>query len=88
MRQLLREDKTLQELAETPLILSIIALAYKGRKPEELAVSGNLEAQRKHLFDTYITRMFERSARAANRVVHKAGNVTLPELAGAEDGTE
>jgi hypothetical protein len=66
VKQLLTQDQTLQELAETPLILSILALAYKGRKPEELAMSGDIESQRKHLFDTYINRMFERSARAAN----------------------
>jgi predicted NACHT family NTPase len=66
VKQLLKKDKALQELAETPLMLSIMVLAYKDSKPDELIISGNLEKQRRHLFDTYITRMFERSARTTN----------------------
>ena len=66
VRQALRRDRELQELASTPLILSIMALAYKDTGAEDLPGSGTIEDQRKHLFDTYIDRMFERSARSAN----------------------
>jgi len=64
VKQILKKDKALQELAETPLMLSIMALAYKDKNADELIASGNLEEQRSHLFEAYINRMFERSARS------------------------
>ena len=66
IKHLLKKDKGLQELAETPLMLSIISLAYKDRKPSELAARGNLQKQRARLFDTYIGQMFKRSSRLRN----------------------
>ncbi|MCI0555233.1 MAG: hypothetical protein L0287_30170 [Anaerolineae bacterium] len=63
---MLKKDKALQELAETPLMLSIMTLAYKDKKADDLIAPRNLEEQRKHLFDTYIERMFDRSARSTN----------------------
>jgi predicted lipid-binding transport protein (Tim44 family) len=71
VKQLLKNDKVLRELVETPLILSIMTLAYKDRKADELIASANLEEQRKQLFNTYITRMFERSTRTANTPLSK-----------------
>ncbi len=53
-------DTTLQELARSPLMLSIITLAYRGISVEELADIITVEERRKHLFDTYIQRMFDR----------------------------
>ena len=35
LKQALKKDKALQELAETPLMLSILALAYSGKQAEE-----------------------------------------------------
>lgn len=52
-------DALLQELAQTPLILNVIALAYQGRRLDELA-SGTLAERRRHLFAAYVQRMFER----------------------------
>ena len=52
-------DGELQELARTPLMLNIIALAYQGKDLETL-LSTNLEDRRRHLFDAYIERMFYR----------------------------
>jgi len=66
IKQLVKKDKALRELAESPLMLSIMALAYKDGKADELIASRNLEQQRKHLFDTYIMQMFRRSSRTAN----------------------
>ena len=66
VKGLLKKDKDLEELAETPLMLSIMALAYKGIKPGEFARLKNKEEQRKHLFEAYIDRMFERRTRKAN----------------------
>jgi hypothetical protein len=66
VRLALKRDRELQELAGTPLMLSIMALAYKDLKPEDLRLLRTVEQHRAHLFDTYIERMFERSARSAN----------------------
>jgi hypothetical protein len=66
VKQWLNKNPDLEKLAETPLMLSIIVLAYKGLKPEELFGLKNKEDQRKYLFATYIDRMFERPTRMAN----------------------
>ncbi|MCL1465565.1 protein kinase domain-containing protein [Argonema galeatum] len=55
----LQTDITLQELARSPLILSIITLAYRGMSITDLP-GINLAARRQHLFDNYIKRMFDR----------------------------
>ncbi len=55
----LRSDKNMQELAQSPLMLSIMTLAYQGMKITELPEM-NLEERRQHIFDKYIQRMFER----------------------------
>ena len=60
----LQADTILQELAKSPLMLSIITLAYQGMSLTDLP-GMNLEERRQHLFDNYIQRMFDR--RSANR---------------------
>ena len=64
IRQVLQSDAVLQEMAETPLFLSVMTLAYHGKQGTDILVSKSVEQQRKHLFDTYIARMFERPERA------------------------
>ncbi len=61
IRQVLEKDTLLHEMAKTPLFLSIMMLAYRDTKSKDILVAENLEIQRKHLFDTYIECMFERS---------------------------
>ncbi|MEM9540970.1 MAG: protein kinase [Cyanobacteria bacterium P01_E01_bin.42] len=55
----LQTDETLQELAQSPLMLSIMTLTYQDMpfedKPEQ-----TLEEQRNYLFHAYIERMFNR----------------------------
>ena len=58
--KVLEKDSVLREMAETPLFLSIMTLAYRDTQSEDILISENLDTQRKHLFDTYIERMFER----------------------------
>ena len=60
VKTLLTEDTILQELAKSPLTLSIMTLAYQGKKVEELPQTGSLEVRRQHLFNAYIERMFKR----------------------------
>jgi hypothetical protein len=60
VRETLQDDSTLQELAEIPLMLSIMTLAYQGASVEDLQALDTVKARRQHLFDTYVRRMFER----------------------------
>ena len=60
VKAFLQEDTALQELARSPLMLSIITLAYQGKKASELPQTGTLEVRRQHLFNAYIERMFKR----------------------------
>lgn len=57
--QALDIDESLQELARSPLMLSIMTLAYRGMNMQDLP-SQELTGLRNHLFDTYIERMFDR----------------------------
>ncbi len=61
LREVLRSDQELQEFAQTPLILSIMTLAYRGMPVEELQSLGSTEDQRRHLFKTYVDQMFKRT---------------------------
>ena len=60
VKALLEEDTALQELAKSPLTLSIMTLAYQGKNVAELSQTGSVEARREHLFNAYIERMFKR----------------------------
>ncbi|NEP12889.1 MAG: protein kinase [Symploca sp. SIO2C1] len=55
----LETDAILQELAQSPLMLNIMTLAYQGMSIDELP-SNNLEQLRQHLFNAYVERMFNR----------------------------
>lgn len=59
LRTLLHKDKALQELAQSPLMMSIMTLAYRGLSIEELAHLDTFERRRTHLLKAYINRMFE-----------------------------
>jgi hypothetical protein len=60
VRTAIRDDVVLQELAETPLLLSIMILAYRGRDSQALAAFDTLDARRDHLFAAYVDAMFQR----------------------------
>lgn len=62
LRLALAQDQTLRELARSPLMLNVMSLAYRDL-PEQTLLSAELqatEARRKHLFGTYVKRMFQR----------------------------
>ncbi len=59
VRKALESDVKLQEFSRSPLILSIISLAYQGMSIEELPSHSHTEL-REHLFNAYIQRMFKR----------------------------
>ena len=59
VRNVLQRDSTLQELIQSPLMLSILAMAYQNISSAELPSFYSLEAHRRHLFNTYIERMLQ-----------------------------
>jgi hypothetical protein len=59
-RRVLQTDTALQELAQTPLMLSIMTLAYRGMSSDSALTTGTPEEQRTRLFDTYVERMLAR----------------------------
>jgi hypothetical protein len=60
VRAALRDDEALWELLDTPLMLSVVALAYKGCSAAEIQYAGTLAERKDRLFATYIDAMFKR----------------------------
>ena len=60
VRRLLQIDNVLQELAKSPLMLSIITLTYQGTFTENLPNANSLVESRKNLFNQYIEKMLFR----------------------------
>ena len=62
VREVLEKDEHLQQMAQSPLMLNIMSLAYQDNSAEALGNNklSTDEARRQHLFDTYIARMFNR----------------------------
>nr|VFK65125.1 MAG: HEAT repeat [Candidatus Kentron sp. UNK]VFK71302.1 MAG: HEAT repeat [Candidatus Kentron sp. UNK] len=63
LREALLEDKNLYEMAQTPLTLSMMVLAYGGAKPEDIPAEASLTERRHHLFETYVEKMLQRKER-------------------------
>jgi DNA polymerase III delta prime subunit len=59
LKALLAQDRVLQELAQSPLMLNIMALVYRGAAITNLP-SLDLETQRQHLLEAFIERMLKR----------------------------
>ena len=57
LRQALHQDPELCELAQRPLMLNILTLAYQGAGAEELPTAGTREAQQQQIFASYVERM-------------------------------
>jgi len=62
LREAVDADPVLQELTQTPLMLSIMSLACQGAEGNELAThKGNsVEERRKHILTLYVKQMFRR----------------------------
>jgi energy-coupling factor transporter ATP-binding protein EcfA2 len=63
VRAALRDDPQLWELLESPLLLSIVSLAYQGMPAAAVRAMGSAEERRRHLFGAYVDRMLERHVR-------------------------
>lgn len=66
LRVALQVDDSLQTLAQIPLTLGVMTLAYQNMPVESLTDPAHetIEARRKHLFDVYIERMFRRKGKS------------------------
>jgi hypothetical protein len=60
VRQVLQDDPLMWELLDTPLMLTIVTLAYAGQPAEALRAPGTLVERRQSLFTAYVNRMFQR----------------------------
>lgn len=58
--QLLETDEALQKLAQTPLFLSMMTLAYQGLSQDELNQLETEATRRDHLYSFYVAEMFKR----------------------------
>jgi hypothetical protein len=56
----MHKDPALQELATTPLMLSILTLAYHGISVDTLLLGKDLATWRQHIFAIYVQRMLQR----------------------------
>jgi eukaryotic-like serine/threonine-protein kinase len=60
LRTALQQDTELQQLAETPLFLSIMVMAYQGDSVSQVNTTDATQTRRKQIIDAYIKRMFVR----------------------------
>jgi DNA polymerase III delta prime subunit len=56
----LHEDKVLQKLVTTPLMLSVITLAYQGIAVENYATADTIAVRRQQIFAIYVNQMLRR----------------------------
>jgi Cdc6-like AAA superfamily ATPase len=61
LKIMLTQDATLQELAQSPLLLSIMVLTYQGIEVTDISVGAIASDRKKYLFDNYINRIFQGS---------------------------
>nr|VFK06287.1 MAG: HEAT repeat [Candidatus Kentron sp. LPFa]VFK23556.1 MAG: HEAT repeat [Candidatus Kentron sp. LPFa] len=69
LREALVEDKNLYEMAETPLTLSMLVLAYGGAKPEDIPAKASLTERRRQLFESYVEKMLQRKERRDRGII-------------------
>jgi hypothetical protein len=81
LREALRQDADLRELATTPLILTILLFAYRGTSPDKISALTSLEAKREQIFASYVQHMLKRRG-ASKRYKPKQITHWLTYLAG------
>ena len=77
LNTLVQEDKVLQELAQSPLMLNIMTLAYQGVAVEDLYTTNLLEERRIKLFDDYIEKVLNRPNRSKNQTKYSKKQIKL-----------
>src|SRR5947209_7935048 len=71
VRAALRGNAVLRDLVTTPLMLSVVMLAYRGKAVKDLPQLGSAEEQLRQVFDHYVTGMLESRARMWHYASHK-----------------
>jgi hypothetical protein len=67
LQMAIKEDTVLQELAQSPLMLNIMSMAYQSAPIEQFTAAHNsLEAYRTQIFETYVDKMFQRKGSLEN----------------------
>ncbi|ABW33030.1 conserved hypothetical protein (plasmid) [Acaryochloris marina MBIC11017] len=72
LRAIVNQNSEIKSFASSPLILSIMSLAYQGSDWDNLPRSVTSEIFRQRLFDTYIKRMFQRKGTTRNYLQEQA----------------
>ncbi|TKB70230.1 MAG: TIR domain-containing protein [Nitrospira sp.] len=69
LQQVMNNDPVLQELAQTPLMLSVMSLACEGADGKALMSpkDDSPQARREHIFQLYVERMFQRKKSITSR---------------------
>ncbi|MFI5691604.1 NACHT domain-containing protein [Kribbella sp. NPDC051586] len=65
-RAAIEQDDELWDLVNSPLMLSVMILAYRGRAPQDV-LAGGVADQRRELFDTYICEVLARNRKTARQ---------------------
>lgn len=63
VRELVENDAEVMDLLDSPLMLSIVTLAFQDASPELLQVAGTVEERRGRLWEAYVERMFSRKGK-------------------------
>jgi hypothetical protein len=78
LKRALNKDLMLRELAKTPLMLNVMRVAYEDLPADQIAEEKmDLEERRKHLFGTYVEKMFAREARSRTESYSEERTITL-----------
>lgn len=65
LKDALKKDSALRELSRTPLMLSVMGLAYADQPLDQMMLERmSPEERRKHVFDNYVNKMFSRETRS------------------------
>ncbi|HZR40605.1 MAG TPA: NACHT domain-containing protein, partial [Ktedonobacteraceae bacterium] len=79
LRAALRQDAQLLDLARTPLMLNVMALAYHGQSLSGSILTGSPTARQRYIFTTYVQRMLERRGASTDytreQTLHWLGNL-------------
>lgn len=62
VRAALRTNPVLTQLLTTPLMLSVVILAYRDKAVKDLPTLGSIEEQQQQIFARYVERMLEQRA--------------------------
>ncbi|NEQ34223.1 MAG: NACHT domain-containing protein [Leptolyngbya sp. SIO4C5] len=78
LQTVLHHNAELRALASSPLMLSIMGLAYQGCSTDKIFPGETIQDYRQNLFDTYLDRMFEGARVAAYTQKIKASEQRYP----------